>query len=373
VPHPLRVASAISWRFLAIAAALYVLGYVAVTLSVLVIPLAVALLLSALLAPLVGLLVRYRVPPGLATATVLVGGIVVIGGVLTYVVQAFVRGLPELRQQVSGSLQTIREYLDDPPFGLPPVDADALLDQLTTYLSENQGTVTSGALSTAVSVGYFLGGLVLTIFALIIFLARGRAIWQFVVKLVPSESRDRADTAGRQSFAAVGSYARATFLVALVDAVGIGLGLLLVDAPLVVPLTALVFLASFVPIAGAVISGAVAVLVVLVANGPVSALIILGVVVGVQQLESNVLQPLVMGRAVKLNALAVVLAVSVGTLLVGITGAVLAVPLLAALNAGIRSLTSEGPPPPEPGSTSDPTDTGTEGAPAVDDAPSSNP
>ncbi|MDQ3601204.1 MAG: AI-2E family transporter [Actinomycetota bacterium] len=370
MPRPLRVASAISWRFLAIAAALSVLGYVAVTLSALVIPLAVALLLSALLAPLVGLLVRYRVPPGLATATVLVGGIVVIGGVLTYVVQAFVRGLPELRQQVSGSLQTIREYLDDPPFGLPPVE---LLDQLTTYLSENQGTVTSGAVSTAVSVGYFLGGLVLTIFALIIFLARGRAIWQFVVKLVPSESRDRADTAGRQSFAAVGSYARATFLVALVDAVGIGLGLLLVGAPLVVPLTALVFLASFVPIAGAVISGAVAVLVVLVANGPVSALIILGVVVGVQQLESNVLQPMVMGRAVHLNALAVVLAVSVGTLLVGITGAVLAVPLLAALNAGIRSLTSEGPPPPEPGSTSDPTDTGTEGAPAVDDAPSSNP
>jgi putative heme transporter len=353
VPAPLQIAAAISWRFLAVAGALAVLGYVVVTLSVLVIPLAVALLLSALLTPLVAWLTRHRVPRGLATAAVLVGGIAVITGILAYVVQAFVRGLPELQGQVSDSLQTIGGYLDDPPFGLPPVDVDVVLDQLSTLVAANQDAVTSGALSTAASIGTFLAGFVLTIFALIIFLYQGATIWQFVVKVVPAGSRGRVVEAGRDSFTAVGSYARATFLVAVIDAVGIGLGLLLVGAPLVVPLTALVFLASFIPIAGAVISGAVAVLVVLVANGPVSALIVLGVVIGVQQVESNVLQPLIMGRAVRLNVLAVVLAVSIGTLLVGITGAVLAVPLLAALNAGIRSLTRQDPPPPEP----DPADT----------------
>ncbi len=252
----------------------------AVTLSVLVIPLAVALLLCALLAPLVGWLTRHRVPRGLATAAVLVGGIAVITGVLTYVVQAFVRGLPELRGQVSDSLQTIGEYLDDPPFGLPPVDVDVVLDQLSTLVAANQGAVTSGALSTAASIGTFLASFVLAIFGLIIFLYQGASIWQFLVKVVPAGSRGRVADAGRDSFTAVGNYARATFLVAVIDAVGIGFGLLLVGA------------------------------------------------------------------------------------LVGITGAVLAVPLLAALNASIRSLTHRDPPPPE----SDPADTA-----AVDAGDAPNP
>jgi predicted PurR-regulated permease PerM len=165
-------------------------------------------------------------------------------------------------------------------------------------------------------------------------------MWLFLLNGVPRSVRARVDAAGQRSFASLGGFIRATALVAVVDAVGIGIGLVMVGAPLVVPLAALTFLAAFIPVIGAVVSGVVAVLVVLVAKGGVAALIVLGVVLGVQQLEGNVLQPLLMGRAVELNGVAVVLAVAVGSLLAGIAGALLAVPLLAALNAGIRALVS---------------------------------
>ena len=189
--------------------------------------------------------------------------------------------------------------------------------------------------------GDFLTGMVLVIFVLIIFMYRGGASWQFLLKVVPRHTRRRVDLAGQRGYASLVGYVRATVLVAVIDAIGIGIGLRAVDAPLVVPLTALVFLSAFIPIVGAVLSGILAVLVVLVANGPVPALIILAVVLAVQQLEGNVLQPLIMGRAVRLDALSVVLAVTVGTVLAGITGALLAVPLLAVLNAAVRSLTRD--------------------------------
>ncbi len=346
VPYPLRVAAAVCWRFLAVAGALAVLGYVLVQLRVLTISLAVAVLLTAGLGPVVDWLARRRVPRSLATAVVVVAGLAGFGGLLVFVIQAFVAGLPELRRQVGSSVEAIRSFLAGGPFGLPPVNLDTLLNRISTAVSRNTETITSGALSTALSVGEFLGGLVLTIFALIIFLYDGAGVWRFLLKLVPGSVRSRVDVAGQRSFASLVGYTRGTILVAIVDAVGIGIGLLVVGAPLVVPLSALVFLSAFVPVIGAVLSGAVAVLVVLVANGLIPALIVLGVVLGVQQLEGNVLQPLILGRAVQLNALAVVLAVAVGGVLAGIAGALLAVPLLAALNSGIRSLVRDEPPPP---------------------------
>ncbi|MGH3980096.1 MAG: AI-2E family transporter [Pseudonocardiaceae bacterium] len=338
-PYPLRVAAALSWRFLAVAGALYVVGYVAIQLRVVVIPIAVALLLTALLGPLVDWLARRRVPRALATALVVIFGLAVVGGLLTFVVQQFVAGLPDLQRQVGDSVQAIRRFLESGPLGLP--SWDNLLNQITDAITTNRETITTGALSTAYSVGEFFTGMAIAIFTLIVFLYRGPRTWHFVLKLVPAETRSRVDLAGQRSYASLVGYVRATALVAVVDAIGIGIGLLVVGAPLVVPLTALVFLFSFIPIAGAVISGTIAVLVVLVANGPVPALVVLAIVLGVQQLEGNVLQPLIMGRAAQLNALPVVLAVSVGTVLVGITGALLSVPLLAVLSSGIRSLTGD--------------------------------
>ena len=341
VPYPLRVASAVSWRILVVAGALTVLGYVIINLTVVFIPLALGLLLTALLGPVVNWLARHRVPRGLATMVVMVVGLAGLGGLLAFVVQAFVAGLPDLRVQVSETVAGLQRYLQDPPFGLPPVELSSLVEQARTALAQNRSGLTSGVVATAYTVLDFLTGAVLVIFVLIIFMYRGEVSWQFLLKVVPRHSRRRVDLAGQRGYASLVGYVRATVLVAVIDAIGIGIGLRAVDAPLVVPLTALVFLSAFIPIVGAVLSGILAVLVVLVANGPGPALIILAVVLGVQQLEGNVLQPLIMGRAVALDALSVVLAVTVGTVLAGIAGALLAVPLLAVLNAAVRSLTRD--------------------------------
>ena len=341
VPYPLRVAAAVSWRLLVVAGLLTLVGYVVVNLTVVFVPLAVGLLLTALLGPGVNALARGGVPRVLATALVVVVGLALFGGMLTFVVQAFVDGLPQLRTQVGETVVGLQRYLRDPPFGLPPVELDALIDRATAALQENRAQITSGALATAYTLADFLTGLVLAIFVVIVFMYHGEGTWRFLIKAVPQHSRDRVDVAGQRGFAALVGYVRATMLVAVIDAAGIGVGLAAVGAPLVIPLTALVFLSAFIPVVGAVLSGVLAVLVVLVANGPVAALIVLAVVLGVQQLEGNVLQPLIMGKAVALDALSVVLAVTVGTVLAGITGALLAVPLLAVLNAGIRSLTRD--------------------------------
>jgi predicted PurR-regulated permease PerM len=167
------------------------------------------------------------------------------------------------------------------------------------------------------------------------------------VRGVPEPVRDRVDVAGRRGFSSLVSYVRATAAVAVVDAVGIGVGLWIVGVPLVVPLAALVFLGAFIPIVGAVIAGTVAVLIALVANGFVQALIVLAIVIAVMQLEGHVLQPWLLGRAVRLHPLAVVLAITAGLVAGGIPGALLAVPLLAVLNAGIQSLLHDNEPDPE--------------------------
>jgi predicted PurR-regulated permease PerM len=179
---------------------------------------------------------------------------------------------------------------------------------------------------------------VLVVFVLIFFLYDGPGIWTFVTRGVPSRVRSKVDVAGRRGFGALVSYVRATAAVALVDAVGIGIGLAIVGVPLVIPLSALVFLSAFVPIIGAVVAGTVAVLIALVANGIIAALVVLAIVIGVMQLESHVLQPWLLGRAVRLHPLAVVLAIAAGLIAAGIAGALLSVPLLAVLNAGIKSL-----------------------------------
>ena len=178
----------------------------------------------------------------------------------------------------------------------------------------------------------------LALFTLIFFLHDGRQVWSFLLLLVPRHVRPRVDVAGVRGFASLVGYVRATALVAVADAIGIWIGLTVIGVPLSLPLAALVFLGGFVPIVGAVASGAVAVLVALVTNGPVDALLVLAVVLAVQQIEGNVLQPMLLGRAVRIHALAVVLAISAGVVLAGIVGALLAVPMVAVLNSAIRSL-----------------------------------
>ena len=341
VPRLLRVSAALSWRFVAVVAALYVVFHVIGFLASIVIPVGIALLLAALLSPAVTQLNRSGVPRGVATGLVLVGGLALVGGVLTFVISEFSKGLPDLQKQVGASLDQIRVWLRDGPLHLSDVQFQQYVDDVVKTIQDNQADITSGALTTAATLGEILTGLILALFTLIFFLHDGDGIWRFMVRIVPRDVRDRADVAGRRGFSSLVSYVRATALVAVVDAVGVGIGLWIVDVPLIVPLSALVFLGAFIPIVGAVITGAVAVLVALVAVSPVAALVVLAILIGVMQLESHVLQPLLLGRAVKLHPLSVVLAIATGLVVSGIAGALLAVPLLAVLNSGIRSLLSE--------------------------------
>jgi predicted PurR-regulated permease PerM len=341
VPTGLRVSAALAWRFIVVIAALYVIVWLAGYFSHLLVPVAIALLLAALMAPGVDRLVAWGAPRWAAAVIVMIGGIALLGGLLTFVIITFVNGLPDLQAQVLTSLDQIRDWLTDGPLHLRAEQIQTLIDDAIGALQDNQAAITQGAITTATTIGEVLTGFLLTVFILIFFLYDGPGIWRFATRGVPGRVRERVDVAGRRGFAALVSYVRATAAVALVDAVGIGIGLAIVGVPLVIPLSALVFLSAFVPIIGAVIAGTVAVLVALVTTNVLAALVVLAVVIGVNQLESHILQPLLLGRAVRLHPLAVVLAIAAGLITAGIAGALLAVPLLAVLNASIRSLLHE--------------------------------
>ncbi|MGW3964273.1 AI-2E family transporter [Amycolatopsis sp. NPDC005003] len=346
IPRGLRISAALAWRLIVVAAALYVVGWVIGRLSVVVIPLGIALLLSALLAPAVQKLVAVRFPRGLATAIVLIAGLAVLGGLLTFVVTQFSSGLPQLQKQLNESLNQIKNWLINGPVHLRQEQIQEFINQVFGFLQNNQSWLTDTALTTASTVGEIVTGFLLTLFITIFFLSGGDGIWTFLVRVAPGRVRNRVDVAGRRGFASLVSYVRATAAVAVVDAVGIGIGLWIVGVPLVIPLATLVFLGAFIPIIGALLTGGIAVLIALVTNGFIGAVIVLAIVVGVMQLESHVLQPLLLGRAVKLHPLAVILAITVGLVVGGIAGALMAVPILAVLNAGVRSLLHETDPDP---------------------------
>ncbi len=338
-----RKGAAWSWRLLVILGAVVALLWVFKRLEIIVVPVALATILAALLMPAVDFLDRRGAPRGGAVALMLLSGFAVVGGILSFVVSQFIEGAPELTQQVSRSIDGIRNWLIDGPLHLSREQIDNAGNAAIEALQNNQAKVTTGALSTAGTVTEIVTGAVLVLFTLIFLLQGGRNIYAFVTQIFPAHVRERVRDAGRAGFHSLIGYVRATFLVALVDAVGIGTGLAIMGVPLALPLASLVFLGAFIPLVGAVVAGALAVVVALIAKGFIYALITLGLVIAVQQLEGHVLQPLVMGRAVSIHPLAIVLVIAGGGVLAGIVGALLAVPTLAFLNSAVRVLTARDP------------------------------
>lgn len=341
-----RKAAAWAWRILVILAAVAALLLLMWQLRVIVVPVALAVILTALLLPAVDRLDQRGVPRGGAVALVLLGGLGLFGGILTFVVSQFISGLPGLVAEVTRSIDNATNWLIDGPAHLSREQIDKAGDTAAAALRDNQEKLTSGALSTAATLTEIVTGALLTLFTLIFLLSGGRGIYAYLTKIVPAGSRDRVRDAGRAGFGSLIGYVRATFLVALVDAVGIGAGLAILGVPLALPLASLVFLGAFVPLIGAVLTGFVAVVVALLAKGFIYALITLGLIFAVQQLESHVLQPLLMGRAVSIHPLAIVLAIAAGAVSAGIIGALLSVPLLAFLNSAIRVLVAPAEPDP---------------------------
>jgi putative heme transporter len=267
----------------------------------------------------------------------------VVGGILTFVITQFVEGVPALAKQVTASIEGLSAWLHDGPLKIDDAQIDQARKSAIEALQNNQEKLTSGVLSTAGTVTEIVTGALLMLFTLIFVLHGGRNIFAFVTKIFPIGVRDRVRDAGRAGFRSLIGYVRATFLVALVDAVGIGTGLAIMGVPLALPLASLVFLGAFIPLVGAVIAGFLAVVVALIAKGWIFALITLGLIIAVQQLEGHVLQPLVMGRAVSIHPLAVVLAIAGGGVLAGIVGALLAVPAVAFANSAVRVLLAREP------------------------------
>ncbi|WP_427133289.1 AI-2E family transporter [Pseudarthrobacter sp. S9] len=336
IPYGVRIAASWAWRIgliLVVGGALiWLLGRV----SFLIIPVMVAALLAGLLSPVVRWMRRRRLPNGLAVAVTVLGFIGVIAGALALVGRQLASGFGELWSQALAGVQQVQDWLSEGPLHLTAAQIDKYIEDGTAALQNNSSSILSGALTFGSTAGHFAAGLVLALFVLIFFLLEGDRIWAFLVRLLPRKARLAADGAGRRGWTSMVSYARIQMFVAFVDAVGIGVGAAIIGVPLALPLGVLVFIGSFIPVVGALVTGAIAVLLALVANGPVNALIMLAIVLAVQQLESHILQPLVMGRAVALHPVAVILSVAAGSYLAGIPGALFSVPLLAVANSSIR-------------------------------------
>jgi predicted PurR-regulated permease PerM len=322
---------------LVIAATLWVFGQVVARLTVIVVPLAVALLLAALFAPGVTWLAGRGVPRGLATAVVLLTGLAAVGGLIYFMVSTLVDGLPDLGARLDESYRQLRDWLTNGPAGLTGEQLDRMLEQAKDWVSNNRSRLASGALGVLATAAAILAGLAVVVFLLIFFLYEGSRMWRGTTEFLPEPGRTRVREAGGRAFHDLTAYVRTTMLVALIDAVGIGLGLWVTGVPLVLPLSALVFFGAFVPIVGAFVTGIVAVLVALVSQGFVVALIVAGVVLAVQQLEGNVLEPLLMSKSVKLHPVAILVAIAVGVELAGVVGALFAVPVLATVRAVFRT------------------------------------
>jgi putative heme transporter len=274
---------------------------------------------------------------------VLLAGFAILGGIMTFVVSQFIVGVPDLVDEVTRSIDSAKKWLIEGPLHLSRQQIDHAGNAAVQALQNNQEKLTSGALSTAATITEIVTAALLMMFTLIFFLYGGRNIWHYVTKMFPSDHRERVRAAGAAGFRGLTGYVRATFLVALVDAVGIGTGLVIMSVPLALPLASLVFLGAFIPLVGAVLSGFLAVIVALLAKGFVYGLITLGLLVAVNQLEAHILQPLVMGRAVSIHPLAVVVAIATGAVLAGIVGALLSVPTVAFFNNAFQVLLAKDP------------------------------
>lgn len=340
VPYGLDLAAGWAWRILLIAGAAYLLMWLVGYFAVVTVPIAVALLISALAAPFVQGLIRIGVPRGLSALLVVIFGFAVVGALLTFAGNQVADGANDLADGAVEGLEEIRTWLQDGPLNASDSQINDWIAAIQDAITERSrdGEVVSQVTEVGAALGHVLAGFFISLFATYFFLADGERIWSWLVRLAPRAARQRVDSSGRVAWISLVQFVRATVVVALVDAVGIAVGAAVLDVPFVLAIGVLVFLGAFVPMIGATIAGSVAILVALVDQGPLTALLMLAVVIGVQQLEGHILQPFLLGRWVSVHPLGVIVAIACGVLVAGIAGALVAVPLAAAANAVVLHL-----------------------------------
>ncbi|MFR9674401.1 AI-2E family transporter [Streptomyces sp. TR02-1] len=338
IPWGMRVAAEAGWRLLILAGVVWVLTKIVATVSLLVIAFSAGLLVTALLQPTVARLRRLGLARGLATLLTFVMGSAFIGLIGWFVAWQIMENLPNLTDRLQDGIEELKRWAINGPFHVSEEQINNIAGTVSDWIENNSKTITSASITGVTVVLEFLSGALLTMFVTLFLLYDGRRVWEWTLNFVPASAREGVAGAGPRAWVTLTGYVRGTVIVALIDGLFIGIGLYFLDVPMAVPLAVLIFLFSFVPIVGAVTSGALAVLVAVVTNGVFTALMVLAVVLAVQQIESHILQPFILGRLVRVHPLGVVLAVTAGGLIAGIPGAVVAVPLVAVTNTAVGYL-----------------------------------
>ena len=338
VPRWLRVSAGWAWRLLVLAGLLYVAGKVAALLYLVIVPFAAAILLTALLQPLTARLRRAGLGPLSATWCTLLLAFALIGGAVWLVTARVEAEYPTLVTQVGHTSTQIQNWLASSPLHIRTGNLEKISDNFVNYLRQHRSTVEGAALTGGRIVVELLAGLVLCFFISFFLIKDGERIWSWLISGFSAERGRRANVAGQAAWQAVVYYVRGTVVVAAIHAVVMGITLTIIGSPLVAPLALFMFVAAFVPLAGVLIAGTVAIIIVLAAKGLVAALIVLAVMIVMNQLEGHLLQPQVVGKMVRLHPLAVILVLAVAGVVAGIAGAVVAVPITAALTSATRAL-----------------------------------
>ena len=325
--HGLRVAAAYAWRLIVVAVAIYLIFVALARLTLVAVAVFVGLVITALLRPLVDLLSR-KLPRALAVALTLLLTIVAIGGIFTFVADSVAGQTSKLSAQFINGLNEIERSLAGAPFHIRAVDLTQVGQQIRGWVTQNGGSLAGRALGGAGVAAEVLTGLALAVFCSVFFLNSGTRIWEWLLRQVGENNR-RWDGAARAGWATFAGYTRGIVIIAATNAALVCVALLILQVPLALPLALLTFFATFIPLIGAPIALFVATLVALAARGPLIALLVLALIVVIGQIEGHLLQPLVMSRAVNIHPLAVALSVACGTVLYGVIGAVVAVPIVA--------------------------------------------
>src|SRR3954451_5718782 len=343
VPWGLDLAAAWAWRVIVIGIATYALFRGVEFFAELTIPVIVALLISALGSPFASWMERIGVRRGIGAATVVLGLLSLVATMLALAGQQVASGANDLATQVSDGLGEIKDWMRTGPFHVSDAQINDYIERAQNYLEEKakSGAFLSQVTGIGSALTHILAGLFLVLFSTYFFLADGDRIWSWIVRIAPRAARAHVDSSGRVAWVSLTQFVRATVIVAVTDALGVMIAASILNVQFVFAIGVLVFLGAFVPIVGAFVAGTVAVLVAFVDHGIVVALLMLGAVVLVQQIESHVLQPFLMGRFVAIHPLGIIIAIAAGILLAGIPGALVAVPFAAAANAVVQHLASE--------------------------------
>ena len=350
VAWSLRATSEWCWRLLVVAAALYLAAKIYQKVHLVAFSFLIGLLIAAVLRPVFNRLVSWRFPRALAALGSVLLAVLILAAVGYFVADQISSNSGELAAQLQKSVDQFTHWLVNGPLHLKQSDLNGISDKITASIKSNQTAIAEGAVSTLQSVADGLSGLLLVILTAFFLVKDGDKIWGWILSMLPYNARPRVAEAGSRSWSTLGGYVRGQVTIALFHAVTITIALLIMGVPLAAPLGVLVFIGSFIPLFGMIIAGGMCVIVTLIEHGLVRAIIILAIVVALVQLESHVLQPLIMSRAVEIHPLAVALSVISGTTLDGIYGALLAVPLVAVTNTAFRALhgqqAGDRPPPP---------------------------